>query len=232
MIKNTSFLRNDFIAHRGIYDNIKVPENSIVSFKEAIKNEYPIELDVRLTKDNKVVVFHDKNLLRLCNINKLVKDTNYSELKDYKLLNTNNYIPLLEEVLKIVNGKIPIIIELKIDRKNFTLEREVIKFLNNYHGLYAIQSFSPLSIIYFKMKYPHIIRGLLIKNNKYLGLYSLITKPNFISYNIKRVSKNKILKYKNKYLLLGWTVKNKEEYLRNKDICDNLICENIKNIKE
>lgn len=232
MNKELNFLKSNLIAHRGIYDNIKIPENTISSFTEAIKNKYPIELDARLTKDNKVIVFHDKNLSRMCNIDKYVKDINYNEIKEYKLLNTNNSIPILEEVLKLINGKVPIIIELKVDRKDFFLEREVIKLLNNYHGLYAIQSFNPLSILYFKIKYPHIIRGLLIKNSKYLGLYNLVTKPDFISYNIKRISKSKMSKYKNKYLLLGWTIKTKEEYLNNKDFCDSLICENIKNIKE
>lgn len=232
MTKDLSFLKKNLIAHRGIYDNIKVPENSILSFKEAIKNNYSIELDIRLTKDNKIIVFHDKNLQRMCNINKLVKNTNYSELKSYKLLNTNNYIPLFEDILKLINGRVPIIIELKIDRNRFILEREAIKLLDNYQGLYAIKSFNPLSILYFKIKYPNTIRGLLIKNSKYLRLYSLIAKPDFISYSIKKISKNKILKYKNKYLLLGWTIKTKEDYLNNKKFCDNLICENIKNIKE
>ncbi len=224
MEKDISFLKNKIISHRGIYDNIKVPENSIFSFTESIKNKYPIELDVRLTKDNKVIVFHDKNLLRMCNKNKLVKNTNYSEIKNYQLLNTNNYIPLFSEVLNLINGQVPIIIELKIDRKNFPLEKEVMKLLGNYNGLYAIQSFSPLSILYFKIKYPNTIRGLLIKNSKYLGLYSLITKPDFISYNIKRIPKSKMSKYKNKYLLLCWTIKTKEDYLNNKGFCYNFIC--------
>lgn len=232
MEKNIKFLKNNIISHRGVYDNIKVPENSILSFKEAIKNNYPIELDVRLTKDNKVIVFHDKNLSRMCNIDKHIKDITYDEIKNYKLLNTNNYIPLLSDILKLIDSKVPVIIELKIDRNVFQLEKEVVKLLNNYHGLYTIQSFNPLSIFYFRIKYPNIIRGLLIKNIKYLKLYSLITKPDFISYNVKKISNNKISKYKNKYLILGWTIRNKEDYLNNKDFCDNLICENIKNIKE
>ncbi len=232
MKKDIDFLKDNLISHRGLFDNIKVPENSILSFSEAIKKDYSIELDVRLTKDNRVIVFHDKSLLRMCNINKFVKDTNYDELKNYKLLNTNNYIPLLSEALKLINGKVPIIIELKTDRKNYKLVKEVIKLLDNYPGLYAIQSFNLLSILYFRIKFPNIIRGLLIKSSKYLRLYSIISKPDFISYSINRISKETIIKYKNKYLLLGWTVKNKNEYLCNKELCDNLICENIKNIKE
>lgn len=80
---------NKIIAHRGVFDNKSVPENSMLSFMNAIKYNYPIELDVQLTKDNKLVVFHDDNLLRMTAYDKLLQEANYSEISNLKLLNSN-----------------------------------------------------------------------------------------------------------------------------------------------
>ena len=242
MNKDLSFLKENIIAHRGMH-NIKkgVPENSIKAFKEAIKNNYLIELDVHLLKDNTIVVFHDDNLKRMTGIDKKIKDTTYEEVKKLKLQNTICTIPTLEETLKIVNGKVPLIIELKTDRKTGLLEKELVKVLKDYKGKYAVKSFNPKTVYWFKKNYPSIIRGQLAtgkKSNKNkIKNYMLksmvlnkITKPDFISYDIKSVP-NKILnKYKNKKIILTWTIKNKKDLEKAKKYCDNYICENIDEI--
>ena len=87
-----NFLNDRLIAHRGVYYNCR--ENTISAFKEAIKRNYIIELDVRLTKDKKVIVFHDLNLLRLTGINKNISTSTYDELNS--IIN----IPTLEEAIK------------------------------------------------------------------------------------------------------------------------------------
>ena len=97
---------NKIIAHRGVFDNKSVPENSMLSFKNAIKYNYPIELDVQLTKDNKLVVFHDDNLLRMTGYDKLLQEANYSEISNLKLLNANENIPTFNEVLKLINNRV------------------------------------------------------------------------------------------------------------------------------
>ena len=108
---------NNKIAHRGMFDNIKIPENSIAAFKKALKYNYSIELDVQLTKDNVLVVFHDENLKRMTGIDKLIQDSNYEEIKDLKLLNTKEYIPTLDEVLKLIDNKVLLDIEVKGTKK-------------------------------------------------------------------------------------------------------------------
>ena len=119
-MKNASFLTKKVIAHRGIHSNY--PENSMMAFKKAIQKGYPIELDVQLTKDNEVIVFHDATLKRMCSINKRPGSFNVKELKQVCLDDTDQSIPTLKEVLKVVNGKVPIIVELKKTNKNYTLE--------------------------------------------------------------------------------------------------------------
>ena len=110
-------LNGNVIAHRGIFDNETVPENSIPAFKKAIKENIPIELDVQLTKDNVLVVFHDDNLSRMTGKDIDIQKVNYSEIKDVKLLNTNEVIPTFEEILKLVDNKVLLNIEIKSNRR-------------------------------------------------------------------------------------------------------------------
>lgn len=243
MNKDLSFLKDHLIAHRGMHNIEKgIPENSIKAFKEAIKNNYLIELDVHLLKDNTIIVFHDDNLKRMTGIDKKVKDTTYQEIKKLKLNNTNNTIPTLKQVLDIINGKVPVIIELKCDIKSGPLEKELVKILKDYKGKYAVKSFNPKTIYWFKKNYPNIIRGQLssdFKNKKmnkikkYLlknMLLNKITNPDFISYDIKAIPNKTLNKYKNEKLILSWTIKNKKDLEKAKKYCDNYICENIDEI--
>ena len=92
------------IAHRGYWDKY-IPENSMTAFIRCVERNIPIELDVHLTKDNKVVVFHDYDLFRMTGVSKRIEETNYEELQKYNLKKSYEKIPLLEDVLKIVNNK-------------------------------------------------------------------------------------------------------------------------------
>ena len=102
-----------FIAHRGLFDNAEIPENSIPAFKKAVEAGLGIELDVQLSRDNQLVVFHDESLFRMTGVNKLLRQSSYEELKKYKLLNTEHAITLLSDVLKVLNKNTPLIIEIK-----------------------------------------------------------------------------------------------------------------------
>ena len=103
-----------YIAHRGLFDNENgIPENSIPAFKRAVDQGYGIELDVQLTMDHKLVVFHDESLRRLCRADRLLRDCTYAELQEYSLGISRERIPLFEDVLKVVDGKVPLIVEVK-----------------------------------------------------------------------------------------------------------------------
>ena len=240
MKRNTDFLTKSLIAHRG-YHNIKegIPENSMLAFEKAIKNNLIIELDVHILRDGTVIVFHDDNIKRMTGIDKCVKEMSYDEIKEVKLQGTNEKIPLLTDVLKLVNGKVPIIIELKYDVKCGILEKEVIKILQNYSGKYAIKSFNPFSINYFRKKYPEAIRGQLASNlkNERMSilkklclskmLFNFITKPDFISYDIKSLPSRRVSVLRKSKIILGWTIRSIDDLERAKEYCDNFICENI-----
>lgn len=240
MDRDISFLTQNLIAHRG-YHNIKkgIPENSILAFEEAIKYNLTIELDVHILTDGKVVVFHDDNIKRMTGIDQNIKDMDYDTIKKIQLQGTNQRIPLLQEVLSLVDGKVPIIIELKYDVKCGVLEKEVIKILKNYNGKYAIKSFNPFSIMYFKKEFSNVIRGLLVSDFKdekmsklrkivlSKMLFNSITKPDFISYDIKALPNRRVAKLRRNKIILGWTIRNKEDLEKAEKYCDNFICENI-----
>lgn len=239
-MKDISFLKENIIAHRGLYNNIDVPENSVEAIKKAVKKNYIIELDVHLLKDNTIVVFHDDNLNRMTKVNKNLKDLNYDEIKNLNLLNAKSHIPTLEEVLKTINGKVPVIVELKYDTKVGLLEKELVKQLDNYKGKYAVMSFNPLIVRWFKKNRKDYVRGLLVSNKSKTIVEKIlhnllllnICKPDFISCNYKMFNNKKIVKYKKNNLVLAWTIKNKKNFDKYCKYFDNLTCENMEDIWE
>ena len=231
-MKDTSFLFSNIIAHRGIFDKYHI-ENTMDAFSLACRYGFTIELDIHLLKDNNIVVFHDDNLKRLTGIDKNLRDCTINDIKNI----SNVKIPLLSDVLNMVNGKVPIIIEYKFDSKYSLLEKESVKLLDNYNGKFAVQSFNPLSLLWFKLNRPNYIRGLLVSDvfpgnffvRFILGnrIVSSIIIPDYIGCNLNMLKNNKCSKYRGKYILIGYTIKSPVDYLKYYPLCDNLIC-NIK----
>lgn len=224
------------IAHRGLWDK-QTPENSLPAFKKAIDNGYAIELDVRLLSDGTVVVFHDDSLSRLTGNDGYIKFLQKSDLNMLSLGGTDQKIPLLEEVLKFVNGRTPLLIEIKNDGKVGELEGKVIELLKNYKGQFAIQSFNPYSLEYFYKHAPEFPRGQLagyLKHQKlpFVHKFALkrmllnkrVSHPDFISYEGKTLPNRFVRKYKD-LPLLAYTVKSQEEYIKVVKFCDNIIFE-------
>lgn len=225
-------IKGNIIAHRGIFNNIDVPENSLSAFKKALHLDTPIELDVQLTKDNVLVVFHDDNLERMTGKDSILQDLTFNEIKDLKLLNTNEKIPLFRQVLKLFNNKLMIDIEIKNTKRIKDTCDILMSELSNYDN-YIIKSFNPNIIRYIKKSYPDVEVGLLI-NNKYDNFilnYILHTKfiiryskADFISISKKLLKTKKFKSISNKYKTLVWTVKKKDE-INNDDII--YICNNL-----
>lgn len=234
-MKDLSFLKSNLIAHRGVHNNKDVPENSMKAFSLAIKNDYIIELDIHLLKDNTIVVFHDDNLKRMTGINNNIKDYTYDELKKIKLLNTKYTIPKFSDVLDLIDGKVPVIVEFKYDVSVGKLESEAVKLLDNYKGQFCVKSFNPLTIRWFKKHRNNYIRGLLVDNKwgskKEIISSSMILKflckPDFLSCKYTIINKRKIKKLSKKIPILCWTIKTNNNYLKYKNKVYNLICENI-----
>ena len=168
---------NLVIAHRGVHDNKSTPENSIKAFYKAVIKKYPIELEI--------VVFHDKNLKRMTGLDKDVEDLTLDEIKKLKLLNTREHIPTLDEVLKLVNGKVLIDIEIKPTEKYKELCALLNEKLKNYKGEILVKSFDYRIPRWFKKNNPNIKRGLLLSDTNHCILRLLLCKPDFLAISKK-----------------------------------------------
>lgn len=166
-------------AHRGLWD-AESPENSLAAFRKAVDAGYGIEFDIHKTSDGKVVVFHDDTLIRMCGVDARVEDLTLAELRELRLLGTDQQIPTLEEMLALVDGRVPLLVELKGESVNTSLCPVADAILSHYKGDYIIESFNPLLVRWYKKNRPDVVRGQLFchlnkgKKNKTL-IYSLIT---------------------------------------------------------
>ncbi|MBQ2802251.1 MAG: glycerophosphodiester phosphodiesterase [Lachnospiraceae bacterium] len=216
-------------AHRGLFSNENsCPENSLPAFTKAVESGYGIEMDVQITKDNKLIVFHDNTLSRMCGIDVNVRDKTYRELCELSLLATDCKIPLLSEVLKMVNGSVPLLIEIKLPVFSTLTCRLVDEVLRNYKGKYCIESFNTLALLWYRIHRPDIVRGQLSGNLtrpvadggfflcflvKYL-LTNILARPDFISFCYKDTFNLSYLL--NRYIFrvptFAWTIDSPKAY--------------------
>ena len=109
-IKDDFWLLKSPVAHRGLHGN-GIPENSAAAFENAIKNDYPIEMDIQLTSDCVPVVFHDDNMKRMTGVDANVQTKTLAEVKQMCLADTDERIMTFEEFLDFVDGRVPLVIE-------------------------------------------------------------------------------------------------------------------------
>ena len=184
-------------AHRGLHGET-VPENSLLAFELAVKEGYGIELDVQLSADGEVMVFHDYTLGRMTGCEKKLCELTAEELSALRLKETDEKIPTFREVLSLIDGRVPILVELKGESADASLCPKVAELLFGYDGAYCIESFNPLLVGNMKKQLPGAYYGLLYTNTckdrkKYsllniviscMGL-NFIARPDFIAYNHK-----------------------------------------------
>lgn len=224
-------MKSTLYAHRG-YHNISlgIPENSIAAFRRAKAFGYGVELDIQLTKDRKIVVFHDETLKRMCGIERNVRDCTYEQLQKYSLLKTGEHIPLFEDVLEMLGSDTPVLCELKIygGYKNLEICEAALPIIQRYQKNMVIESFNPLAVLWFKKNAPEIVRGQLSCNfsksnddvNPILGfllgnlLFNVISLPDFIAYRNSdsdcislKIAKKLYAPY-----LVAWTIKSDKEH--------------------
>ena len=229
-------------AHRGLYDNEHgIPENSMAAFRRAVDKGYGIELDVHLTADNQLVVFHDDTLTRMCGMNKKISSFLYSDLMQLRLLGTEEGIPLFKDVLELIDGKVPLIIELKVDGSNQNLLCPLVwQLLSRYKGDYCIESFHPFVLQWFKRHEPQVVRGQLscnfFKENPHCDIVlflmsnlmtNFFTHPDFIAYKYLDLDNPAVI-YNQKLfhiMTVVWTIPGKPTYDRFKNKVDVMIFE-------
>ncbi|WP_409227630.1 glycerophosphodiester phosphodiesterase family protein [Gudongella sp. SC589] len=238
--KNLKPFLGRYYAHRGLFDNSSdAPENSLNAISLAVEQGYGVEFDVRITRDKILVVIHDNRLQRAAGMNKLVTEMTFDELREITLFHSQEEIPTLHDVLNLVDGRVPIIVELKQDGGGDTTICDVVSpVLDDYNGDYMVESFNPVLMIWYKKNRPSVIRGQLSTNHLKEGkkglllnlslqylLFNFLVKPDFIAYN--HIYGNNLSLFINTRLFgittVAYTLKSQKELDRNRTRFDILI---------
>ena len=216
------------IAHRGLHQPA-VPENSLAAFEAAIAANYPIELDVQLLADGHLAVFHDRSLKRLTGCKGRIASQRLHTLKRFRLCDTDQTIPSLAEALACIDGQVPVLIELKNEKKVGPPEQALVKTLEGYRGEFAVQSFNPRSLHWLRRQAPTIVRGQLARRPQpFLRSNLLLTwasAPHFISYNVNALPNlpTTLARRHFNLPLLAWTVRSQADCDRAIQYADNYI---------
>ena len=224
-------------AHRGLHKKDEgIPENSLTAFRRAVEHGYGAELDVHLLKDGSLAVFHDSSLKRICGADGIIEDLTAEDLGKYRLLGTDETIPLFTDVLAVFEGKTPLIIELKVVNGNAAaLTDAVMSVLKNWKGTYCIESFHPGVVSHMKKHYPDVIRGQLSENffraksisfgKAFLMTFLLTTaytRPDFIAYAYQDRANISLRLMRKIYGVheVGWTIRDQSvmERLEKEDV--------------
>lgn len=240
------WLTGHTFAHRGLYTRDQLrPENSISAFRRAVDAGFGIEFDVHLTKDQQLAVFHDDNLKRMTGTDAKTEDFTYDELQELQLAETEEKIPLLADVLRLVDGRVPLILELKGGHDNSLLCKKVSKKLQDYKGDICVESFRPEIVRWFYKNAPSILRGQLSEKFHLFGpeggflkwllgklVFNCYARPQFISYNVKNSSLGLDLSRKMGALTVAWTVRTEAEEDKAKYYFDSYIFEEKEPVQE
>lgn len=227
-------------AHRGLHGEGRA-ENSMSAFRAAIDAGFGIELDIRLSKDGELVVYHDDGLDRVVGREGLVRDFTADELAQMKLSGTEDTIPRFSDVLALVDGKVPLLVEIKEDAGDRTVSDAAALALAQYNGDYIVESFNPLSLGNIKKKLPAATRGILSHNyyayEQYrkplfflLGalLFNRVCSPSFVAYDHHHARSVSLRAAREMgAVTFAWTVRSaEEEKLAYENGFDSVIFEN------
>ena len=226
-LNNSHWLLSRPIAHRGLWNDNFV-ENSLSAYQNAIDNGFPIEIDLHRSLDGEIFVFHDDDLARLTGVEGKIFEKTAKEIKSLSLNGSKEKIPTLSETLKLVKGKVPLLIEIKLQPTN-KIVFDVVKILRDYKGEFAIQSFNPAYIIKVKKLAPDFTRGILSSKakfkNKFRGFVvnkmplNFIAKPHFISY------RHCDLPIKTRRPVISWTITSTADWEKIKPYSSNIVFE-------
>ena len=211
------------IAHRGLHDAAQGrPENSLAAVAACCAAGLPAEIDVRLSSDGEVVLFHDRSLGRLTSARGRVEDHSAVELGALALLGTAERIPSLRDVLDLVGGRVPLLIELKALGAGAALARAVVGALAGYRGEVAIQSFRRRSLWHLRNEVPHAV-GHLTRGHV---LAHAAVRPAFLGVELRALAGRGVQRRRAAgVVVLAWTVRSAEQEVWARQLADNVIFE-------
>lgn len=224
---DTTLFQKRYFAHRGLHDNATdAPENSMAAFRKAVEAGFGMELDVQVTKDGVPVIFHDFTLDRICGAEGKPAECTYEELQAYTLCDSEERIPRLADLLAMVDGRVPLIVEIKAESADVSCCTVIDEMLRAYKGAYCIESFNPMVLWWFRRNHKETVRGQLSSNFRKEGVYwnvlhfgmthllfNFLTKPDFIAYNheFSEEPGRRICRRLYRHPAAAWTIRSEEE---------------------
>lgn len=229
------------VAHRGLHDAGK-PENSMPAFQAAVDSGYGIELDVHSTADGKLVVFHDDTLDRMTERHGPVADLTSDELSKLRLGGTDHTIPMLDDVLRVVAGSAPVLIEVKTGSPMAVVGPSLLAALDGYSGPAAVQSFDPRVLAWVRKNAPGLVRGQIASSFRdekmpapqKLLLRSMVlnavTRPQFVAFDVNSMPSVFVSAWRKllRIPLLLWTVRTADQLAKASGYGANVIFEDVR----
>lgn len=230
-------------AHRGLWNmDLGIPENSMPAFRRAVEKGYAIELDVHLTADHQLVVFHDDTLNRVCGVQGTPESMTMAELQKLSLSGTEEHMPSLQDVLSLVRGRTPILLEIKQPSLRSEICRFLVPVMQAYSGPFLIESFNPMALRAYKKADSAPLFGLLserypssLQLNPLMKIVStsliadVICRPDFIAYNFRTVNVTGFILVRKLFRapVFVWTVRKEEDYRKCRELYDAVIFEHF-----
>ncbi|WP_170411619.1 glycerophosphodiester phosphodiesterase family protein [Ruegeria atlantica] len=234
------------LAHRALHDKEdNRPENSRAAIHAAVEAGYGIEIDLQRTSDNRAMVFHDYDMTRLTGQSGPIQQITSAQASETVLLHAEDGIPTLDEVLNIVSGKVPLLIELKdqdgaMGTSVGPLEQDAVRALRGYVGPVALMSFNPNSVAELARLAPHLPRG--IVTGSYQPKVELLPQrvcdhlreipdfdrvgASFISHEVEDLDRPRVAELKARGVpILCWTVRSPEQEAKAREVADNVTFE-------
>ena len=222
-------VRGGLFAHRGLHDNSSdAPENSLLAFQRAVDRGFGIELDVQLSADGVPVIMHDFTLERACGVTGRVDERTLEELRGLRLFSSDQRIPTLAEVLEVAAGRVPLLVEFKVEKTDLSVCRAAAPMLAESGAVYCIESFNPLVLLWYRRHMPRVMRGQLSDGFIHMPGYNrglngvfmamlqflaadFLTAPDFIAYNCRyyRNLSRRIVRALYKNPAAAWTIKSR-----------------------
>ena len=199
-------------AHRGLHRAPGIIENSLTSFAASLDYGAGIECDLRLTVDDQILVFHDADARRLCGSPEIIGRSTLAELAHLTI--GGHPLPTLAQLLALVGGRAPILLEAKIDGDLFRFGRALVAALDGYTGPAGVMSFHPGLMRWLKTNAPHLRRGLVIRDSLSLPkrwIAMKLANPAFLAVDIGAIDRPWVAAARTRLPIYTWTVRTRAD---------------------
>jgi glycerophosphoryl diester phosphodiesterase len=199
-------------AHRGLHHGSGFPENSLLAFAAALEAGAGIECDLRLTADNQILVFHDADAMRMCASPMRIGTSRHTDL--LRLHVGEGPIPTLESLFQLVGGRVPLLLEVKVDDNIWRWAPALSRTLAGYQGAYGVMSFDPRIPRLLKTNLPAVRRGLVVRDRlpawkRRIAVW--LADPQFLGVDVAALGKPWVERARRRIPVYSWTVRNPEQ---------------------